>query len=203
MKRILVSGATKLAYKWVKVLAAFHDMNILAIIDNRDYSYEQIQKLAHSLDIPIDHSFTNWMDKDVDFILETTGEQKIIRLLAEVKREDSVLIPKTFFELLFPLMNDWNEQISNLELILNNLRDGLIVVDSEKKIKFMNDTASEIIGISKDASAGQPIQQLIPNTRLPNVLQNQLKEVNQKRSEERRVGKKSRTRGIRKERKER
>src|SRR5699024_1051697 len=131
---------------------------------------------------PFSHDFKDWIDRNIYFIMETTGNKDIIHLLEEIKPAHSILVPHTVLELLLPLLNDWSVQISNLELILNNIRDGLIVIDMDKNIKFINDTASKIIDIPKESAARQPIKQVIPNTRLPNVLRNRLKEVNQKLS---------------------
>lgn len=180
MKRILVSGATQTAFEYIKIITHFHNMKIVAIVDsNKNVKRDES---SYSLHIPFAHDFKDWIDRDIDFIMETTGNKDIIHLLEEIKPPHSILVPHTVLELLLPLLNDWSVQISNLELILNNIRDGLIVIDMDKNIKFINDTASKIIDIPKESAARQPIKQVIPNTRLPNVLRNRLKEVNQKLS---------------------
>lgn len=176
MKRILVIGSTKLADEYIKIISSFPNMKIIAIVKT---SSGNDSELMHQ-HIPVTSSIEAHLDEDIDFVMETTGKEKVDALFSSKTKMTPILIPKSVLELLLPFIHEWSLQINNLELILNNIRDGLIVVNNLEKVKLMNDAASEIIGIEKEKALGKGIKQLIANTRLPNVLQNQEKEVNQK-----------------------
>ncbi len=77
--------------------------------------------------------------------METSGNERIERYISE-RNVHAKFIRKHILEMLLPFVYSWSEQISNLELILNNIRDGLIVIDDEAKINLMNKAAKEIIG---------------------------------------------------------
>src|SRR5699024_4608355 len=58
--------------------------------------------------------------------------------------------------------------------------DGLIAIDLHGKIQFVNKAAKSIIGIEEEHVNNVPIKQFIKNSRLPQILEHQEKEVNQK-----------------------
>ncbi|MCL4424251.1 MAG: ATP-binding protein [Firmicutes bacterium] len=55
------------------------------------------------------------------------------------------------------------------EAIVQSVREGIIAIDRQLRITLINDAARRLLGIKEDV-AGQPINQIIPNSRLPNVL---------------------------------
>ncbi len=179
MKRILVIGATKIAYDYLKVIKGFPNMKIIAIV-NDGVDVELSAPFIESLQVVVSPTVEEWMLQESDFILDTLGMKEINRKLRSEIRPTTTFIPKNVLEMLLPFVNEWSLQISNLELILNNIRDGLIVINNLEKIQFMNDAACSIIDIKKEASFDRPVNKIIKKTRLPNVLQSRQKEVNQK-----------------------
>src|SRR5699024_9559031 len=92
----------------------------------------------------------------------------------------ATVFTKETLDLIYHLLTLCTQQIQNLELILNNIRDGLIVVNEQEQIQYMNQAASKIIDVDRMKAHDVLIKDVIQNTRLPKVLQNQKKEVNQK-----------------------
>ncbi len=64
------------------------------------------------------------------------------------------------------------------EKILNSLIEGIIVVDSDETIAFINDEALNILGIDGEEAVGAPVRETIPNTRLHIVLKSGEAELN-------------------------
>src|SRR5690625_4618393 len=178
MQRILVVGATKLAYEYINLISSFHDMKIVAVIGGNSSS--QIVKLVQALDIPFGDSLKKWLDEDIDFILETTGDQQSINYIQNHKGNSTLLIWRSVLEKLLPYVNELYTRINNQELILNNIEDGLIVINNSEHVQLINEAASNIVGVNKEEATGQLIKEIIANSKLPDVLQNQLKEVNKK-----------------------
>jgi len=56
------------------------------------------------------------------------------------------------------------------ESIINTIDEGIIAIDQNKKIKVINDRAAQIIGVRQNM-IGKSIDEVIPNTKLPNVMQ--------------------------------
>ncbi|HQC15474.1 sigma-54 interaction domain-containing protein [Mesotoga prima] len=64
------------------------------------------------------------------------------------------------------------------ERILNSLIEGIIVVDSDERIAFINDEALEILGVNGEEATGALVRETIPNTRLHIVLKSGEPELN-------------------------
>ena len=63
------------------------------------------------------------------------------------------------------------------ETTLENIREGIVVIDCECRVRVVNQAAKGIIGVEKDWF-GRDIRELIPHTQLPRVLQTRQAEHN-------------------------
>lgn len=178
LKRVLIIGENDLTYDYVKLISSLSNMKIIAIVKEKE-QFTKVDALAKQLQMKTSDSLHTLLDEDIDIILETSGNERIERYISE-RNVHAKFIRKHILEMLLPFVYSWSEQISNLELILNNIRDGLIVIDDEAKINLMNKAAKKIIGIDQEDVLGIDIRDIVKNSQLPNVLQNLEKEVNQK-----------------------
>lgn len=178
LKRVLIIGDNDLTYDYVKLISSLSNMKIIAIVKEKE-QFTKVDALAKQLQMKTSDSLHTLLDEDIDIILETSGNERIERYISE-RNVHAKFIRKHILEMLLPFVYSWSEQISNLELILNNIRDGLIVIDDEAKINLMNKAAKKIIGIDQEDVLGIDIRDIVKNSQLPNVLQNLEKEVNQK-----------------------
>ncbi|TCS80596.1 ATP-binding protein [Tepidibacillus fermentans] len=88
------------------------------------------------------------------------------------------------------LTNSIKRQIFNLEpveiarlleereSIINTIDEGIIAIDQNKKIKVMNDRAAQIIGTNQNV-IGHTIEEVIPNTKLPMVMESKKPQLRQ------------------------
>lgn len=152
-------------------------MQIIAVISNEET--EPAYQLAKTHHIPVVPTLKEWKQEPIEIVLETTGDKDVADFLLHKMKATPVIFSRSLLELLLPFLREQQTQINNLQLILNTIRDGLIVVNRDGVVQLMNRTAKEITGTKGDPT-GQAIVNIIPNTRLPNVLQNQMKEVNKK-----------------------
>ena len=178
MKRVLIIGQNDLAYNYAKLISRLSNMKVIAIIKT-DVHKHPIDKLAQQLNIQTLESFQVSLPAHIDIVLETTGKRELEQIITK-QYKSIIFIRKHILKMLLPFVHGWSEQINNLELILNNIRDGLIVVNAEAKIQLLNKTAKEIIGIEDNDVEGLHITDIVKNSRIPKVLQNLDKEVNQK-----------------------
>ncbi|MEW6523146.1 MAG: sigma-54-dependent Fis family transcriptional regulator [Bacillota bacterium] len=65
-----------------------------------------------------------------------------------------------------------------LEVILNSTHDGMIAVDAAGIITLFNAAAERLIGVTRDQALGRPASEVIPNTRLYEVLRTGEPELN-------------------------
>src|SRR5699024_2577588 len=78
-----------------------------------------------------------------------------------------------------PILNEKKLHMMNIELILNQIQDGIIFVNIDGNIQMMNKAARSMVGVKADP-IGQAILQVIPNSKIPEVLQTQRKELHKK-----------------------
>jgi PAS domain S-box-containing protein len=57
------------------------------------------------------------------------------------------------------------------ESILDTIHEGIIAIDENKRITLINNSAIEMLGIEGENSIGNSIEEIVPNSRLPMVLE--------------------------------
>lgn len=185
MKRVLIVGAGKGGSALLKLLYATDRMKIIAVID-RDKDAKGL-KLARTYNIPVDDNWQNWINEDIDIIIEATGKEQVSKELLESSEQKTVVIPGSVAYVISELLDEkdelldkWKSQMNNQEIILNNIRDGMIVINNQGIVQFVNKSAEHIVGFSKEHFEKKDIKDIITKTRLPHVLSSRRKEVNQK-----------------------
>ncbi|WP_164668665.1 sigma 54-interacting transcriptional regulator [Virgibacillus doumboii] len=185
MKRVLIVGAGKGGSALLEILYNTDRMEIIGVVDT-NRSAEGL-KAAQNYGIPTDDNWENWIDNDVDIIIEATGDEKVLENLLERRNGKTVVIPGTvayiiseLFEEKESLLERLKLQTNNQELILSNIRDGMIVINNQEIVQFVNKSAARIVGIPEEKFMGHDIKNVIAGTRLPHVLRSRRREVNQK-----------------------
>jgi len=178
LKQIVIIGTNKIALKCIEVISSITNMKIVAIV-KVDEATDAIS-LAHTLDIRVESTLDPWMNAEIDYIFETTGIEKIKTTIDTLKHSNTMIVSESLLQMIAPFTNYFSHQVNNLELLLNNIRDGLIVINADEVIQLMNKAAAEIIDINQYQSIGKNIHSIISNSRLPMILQTHQKEVNQK-----------------------
>lgn len=176
MQHIIIVGSTRQAYDIAKIILSFPNMKINAIVAEK--FDERFLQLIEINKITTGNTIQQFLSDEIDIIINTTDNINVYEHIHE-NNTKPLIISKSLIDLLLPFLHEQNIQIDNLQLILNNIRDGLIVIDRDGYVRLINDTAITIIG-SKDNILGKHITEVIPNSRLPHVLKNQQKEVNKK-----------------------
>lgn len=65
------------------------------------------------------------------------------------------------------------------EDVITSIHNGMIVVDRDKRIQYMNDAAQKILQVDKNEWEGCNIQQLVPQSKLPEVLAKGVRSIGQ------------------------
>ncbi|WP_226035075.1 sigma-54 interaction domain-containing protein [Aquibacillus saliphilus] len=185
MKQVLIIGAGKGGTALLKLLKDVERMKIMAIVDI-DANAPGL-RLAKRNDIKTSDDWRQWINEDIDIIIETTGSQEILNEIVKKRNHNTVVIPGSVAYITAELMEDKETllqqlklQTDNQELILNNINEGMIVIDLNERVTFVNQRAEEIVGINRADFISNPIRQLIEKSRLPQILKTRKQEVNQK-----------------------
>ena len=185
MKRVLIVGAGKGVSAILKQLHTTDRMKVIAVIA-KDKDAEGL-KLARTYNIPVDKEWQHWLNTGVDIVIDVTGEEQVLKEFLQARRQKTVVIPKAVAYAISELLEEKDElldhlkiQMNNREIILDNIHDGMIVINDQGIVQFVNKRAEEIVGHSKVQFEQKNIKDIITTTRLPHVLHSREKEINQK-----------------------
>ncbi|MYL60286.1 sigma-54-dependent Fis family transcriptional regulator, partial [Virgibacillus halodenitrificans] len=107
MKRVLIVGAGKGGSVLLNILRATKRMHIVAIVD-KDIHAEGLS-LARKFNISCDNDWKQWVDKDIDIIIEATGDDKVLDEIIETRSRKTVVIPGTVAYIIAELFNEKEE----------------------------------------------------------------------------------------------
>ena len=185
MKRVLIVGAGKGGTALLKLLNETDRMKIVAVTDiNKD---AEGLGLAEAIHIPTGAHWQDFIHKDIDIVIEATGDDGVFEEIRARRNQKTVVIPGSvayitseLLEEKEALVQELKRQTENQHLILNSIHDGMIVIAPDAKVSFVNRSAEQILGMDKKSIIGRSIQGVIPASRLPQLLKSREKEVNQK-----------------------
>jgi PAS domain S-box-containing protein len=182
---VLIVGAGKGGSSLLKILLDSGKTEIIAMIDHNPHAPGLA--LAKQHNIAIDSDFKPWINKNIDIILEATGKEEVFQTLLRDASGKTVVIPGDVSFIIAQLLDEKEQLLQELtnhaknrDLILNSINDGMIVINEHAKITFANKSAERILGLNQDQLIHKPVEEVIPSTRLPHVLNVRRKEVNQK-----------------------
>ncbi|GAB3052307.1 sigma-54 interaction domain-containing protein [Virgibacillus ainsalahensis] len=184
MKRVLIVGAGRGGTALLRILYATKRMKIIAVIDHNKEAAGL--GIAEKYGIPTDTDWREWID-GTDIIVEATGSEDVLSDLIKKRNRSTVIIPGSVAYIISELIEEKENllsqikhQMNNQHLVLNNIRDGMIVINHQDMVQFVNKSAERIVGRAKKEFEGKNIKEVIPDTRLPHVLRSERKEINQK-----------------------
>ncbi|WP_067728131.1 sigma 54-interacting transcriptional regulator [Oceanobacillus damuensis] len=185
MKRVLIVGAGKGGSAVFHLLQETERMQIAAVVDINQHA--KGLKLASQANIPIGSDWETWIDRKIDIVIEATGDERVLEDIIEKRPRKTVVIPGAVAYIISELLYEKNSLLDRLkyqsrsqELILDHIHDGMIVIDRDETINFINKSAAKILHKKREQFQGKHIKELVDSTRLPHVLKTQRKEVNQK-----------------------
>ncbi|WP_181350139.1 sigma-54-dependent Fis family transcriptional regulator [Thalassobacillus sp. CUG 92003] len=185
MKRVLIVGAGKGGTALLKLLHETDRMQVVAVTDISPHA--EGLGLAREKGIHTGDDWLEWIHNNIDIVIEATGREDVFQAIVAERPAKTVIIPGDVAYITAELLEEKEDlvgklkhQTQNQNLILNTIHDGMIVIDASGKISFVNDSAERILGKPKSGMFNQGIKRFIPASRLPEVLVNKRKEVNQK-----------------------
>ncbi|SEP72325.1 sigma 54-interacting transcriptional regulator [Piscibacillus halophilus] len=184
MQNVVIVGAGKGGTAILKLFQQFDMLNLKAVADIN--SQAPGLEIAKKININTYTDYQDMIDSSVDIIVEATGDQGVFEHLMEIKPNQCVLIPGTIAHVIYQLLDEKESLVDQIkkatsirELVLNSVHDGMIVINNDETVTFVNDSACHILDIQKSDMLGRRILDVIPESRLPHVLNTREQEVNQ------------------------
>jgi PAS domain S-box-containing protein len=184
MQNVMIVGAGKGGTAILKILKESEVLKVDVVID-RNLDAPGVL-LATEEGIKTGEDWQPFLDDTIDIIIEVTGNDSVFQELRRAKNQKTVLIPGSVAFLVAKIMEEKEELIKKhqnesyqQELIFNATNDGMVVIDKTGKVILFNKRAQEIMGVTKEQAIGKFVNDVIPTTRLPFILESRRIEANQ------------------------
>ncbi|WP_144471066.1 sigma-54 interaction domain-containing protein [Bacillus safensis] len=185
MQRVLIVGAGQGGSALLETLLKTNTIQIIAIADLDLEAPGMAEAKKNGIDTTTD--WKEYIKDDIDIIIETTGSSAVLKELMEEKPEHAVIVPSSMAYVISELMSEKQQLIQILkeqtykhDRIFNATNDGMIFINMDEEVVLFNRSAAKMVGCSQKDAIGRHIREVIPNTKLPNILRSREPEFNQK-----------------------
>ncbi|WP_082233894.1 sigma 54-interacting transcriptional regulator [Halobacillus massiliensis] len=183
MKRVLIVGAGKGGTALLKILHDSDQLTVAAVIDHNPGA--EGLTIAENLGIETGDEWRSYIHKNIDIVIEATGSEKVFEQLRKARPAETVVIPGSVAYIISELLEEkegllrkLKDQTNNQNLILNSIHDGMVVIDKNANVTFLNQSGEKIVGRNREEVVGQHINHVIPASGLPLLLTTRTKEIN-------------------------
>lgn len=185
MQRVLIVGAGQGGSALLETLLKTNTVQIIAISDLDLEAPGMDEAKKNGIETTTD--WKEYIKDDIDIIIETTGSSAVLKELIEQKPEHAVIVPSSMAYVMSELMAEKQQLIQILkeqtykhDRIFNATNDGMIFINMDEEVVLFNRSAAKMVGCSQKDAIGRHIREVIPNTKLPDILRSREPEFNQK-----------------------
>ncbi|MBR0627528.1 sigma-54-dependent transcriptional regulator [Bacillus altitudinis S70-5-12] len=185
MQRVLIVGAGQGGSALLETLLKTNTVQIIAIADLDLEAQGMDEAKKNGIETTTD--WKEYIKDDIDIIIETTGSSAVLKELIEQKPEHAVIVPSSMAYVMSELMAEKQQLIQILkeqtykhDRIFNATNDGMIFINMDEEVVLFNRSAAKMVGCSQKDAIGRHIREVIPNTKLPDILRSREPEFNQK-----------------------
>ncbi|POI16075.1 sigma 54-interacting transcriptional regulator [Bacillus velezensis] len=185
MQKVLIIGAGKGGTALLQILMKTKLIRIIAVVD-QDPEAQGLQE-ARKYGIATSSDWKPYITEDIDIIIHTTGDKAVMDELLHEKKEQTIVMPGKLAYMVFQLMEEKQQLIQMLksqtykhDRIFNSTHDGMIFIDVNETIILFNQMAEKMVGRKREDVIGRQIKDVVPNTKLPRILETREPEYNQK-----------------------
>ncbi|MGD6966965.1 sigma 54-interacting transcriptional regulator [Rossellomorea vietnamensis] len=183
MQKVLVVGGGKGGIAILRILGETSMLEVAAVCDLNEESPGI--RYAKDNGISFGNDWRNFLNEEIDIIIEVTGDQAVFEALREARGKNAVVIPGSVAYLVAKLLKEKEYLIDEMkfgnfkrDLILNSTGDGMVGIDTSGTIILFNRSAEKMIGTAAADALGKHIYEVIPKSELPRVLETQRNEIN-------------------------
>ncbi|MGV3487704.1 MAG: sigma 54-interacting transcriptional regulator [Tuberibacillus sp.] len=183
MKSVLVIGGSSQSILIIKTLMSIQTAEILAVVDPDPHApglqYAERKGI---------HTASRWkafVHSNVDIVVNAWADD-ILKELREAMPASTVVIPYSMVTVMTNLISDKEKLIDQLKkqadqqsMILNLTHDGMVAIDQSGIVTLFNPSAEKLMGTKAKDVIGKKVDEVIPSTKLPRVIETGQPEINQ------------------------
>lgn len=155
MKKILIIGGGRRGKSLLEIFHKDSTIEIVGIVDLRDNAIGI--KLAKQLNIPTYRDYKSVFGNPIDFVFDVSGDPSVGKEVEALKEKDTEAIgglaANLISDILLERHNSHNlisAQKKEMEEIFENLGEGVIIINKDRKIFLINPVAERFLGVKKD-----------------------------------------------------
>jgi PAS domain S-box-containing protein len=183
LQNILIIGAGKGGYALLKLIEQANYLQVIGIVDQNVNAPGMV--FAREKQIS---TYTEWkplLDQDVQIMIDMTGKAEVFKELLTNKPMAAVLIPGAIANLIVTLFEEKNKYIEIIdnkkmmqELILNSIEEGMIGINDQGIVNFLNKSAAKMTEVPVEEAIGKHVYDVISQSELPKVFESGRIELN-------------------------
>ena len=184
-RTVLIIGAGNGGTAILNILLMAKDYRVIGVVDSSPDA-AGIQ-LARKQGIKTAASWSRLINHPPDIIFEATGIDAVYREIAQKKEEHTILVQGRVAFILANLIQEKEELMKQSkeeaylrELVFNISDNGMIVINKEEEVVFINKEAENLTGLRGEMVIGRHIHEVMPASSLPRIVQTAVTESNQR-----------------------
>lgn len=175
MKTVLIIGAGTGGMSILQILLKAKGFRIIGVVDHNKGA--KGIKLAIKHGIKVAEDWATFLEESPDIIFEVTGKDELFQAVSTRKKKDTVLVNGRVAFILANLIQEKEELIKKSkeeayqhELVFNATDNGMVVIDQTEHLVLYNKAAESMVEVKKEEAIGKHIKDVIPASRLPEIL---------------------------------
>ncbi|MFE8702543.1 sigma 54-interacting transcriptional regulator [Cytobacillus sp. FJAT-54145] len=184
MQKVIIVGAGKGGTSILKILKETAMLDVRVVVDKNENAPGIM--FAKEEGILTDIDWRPHLTKEIDIVIDVTGNDEVFKQLLNARSKNTVLIPGSVAYLISMLIEEKEDLIEKFQnetykhdLIFNSTDDGMVVINKDLEIILFNRSAEKMIGIKQEDAVGRHVLEVIPTSQLHRVLETRRPEVNQ------------------------
>ena len=135
--------------------------------------------------IYVTDNFRNFDKEQVHMVFNVSGSEAVQKELPQYFSRNTVIIPGSIANALVRLMIEKEHFISLLSeeshkqnIIFNSIEEGMIGIDKEGHVNFINKSAARMVNVDIDSALGRPVNEIITSSELTRIYETGRTELN-------------------------
>src|SRR5690606_18933968 len=130
-------------------------------------------------------NYRDFNKEQVDMVFNVTGSENVQKELPQFFSENTVIIPGSIANALVRLLIEKEHLISLLSeeshkqnIIFNSIEEGMIGIDKDGHVNFMNRSAARMVNVDIESAIGRPVNEIISSSELSRIYETARTELN-------------------------
>ncbi|HSJ36637.1 MAG TPA: sigma-54-dependent Fis family transcriptional regulator [Planococcus sp. (in: firmicutes)] len=183
MQKVLIIGGGAGGLALLNMLGDSEHLEMAGIADINPAA--PALNMARQLGIPVRENHYDFHPDEFDIVINVSGSEKVQQQLEQYFPGATEIVPGSLANFFVKLVDEKEHFLKKLNgeshkqnIIFNSIEEGMIGIDQNSRVIFMNRSASRMLEQDADKAIGMHIQELISSSELPRIYETGRTELN-------------------------